>query len=118
MGELAAHLAHLDQVGAEQRVDGKQVALVDDLDDGPPAVLVALGQVGDHIGHADHRQGELGLITLPGEVGQIDDGHVALGPGGAGAVEHLAVEAVAEQPHGLAHVIGATLPLLGDLRIA
>lgn len=102
------------QVKAVQLIDGEQVALVDGLDDGPLAVLLAPSKVGDHIGHADHRQGGLGLAAFWGEMCQIDKIHAALGPDSTGAVEHLTAEAIAEQLHGLAHAVGAVLPLLGN----
>ena len=44
------------------------------------------------------------LVALAGEVGEIDERHVHLGPGRAVAVEHLAAETVAEEADAVAEL--------------
>ena len=102
--ELAPHLHDFHQKRRQQRVGGDHVGLVDGHDDLPVRELIALRDVVDPVEAADHRDGEVGLVALPGKGGQIDDGDIRLLPGGSGRIEHLAVERVGVHINGLAHV--------------
>ena len=53
---------------------------------------------------ADVGDGELRVVALAREGGQVHDGDVGLGPGRAGPVEHLAVHALAEHIHRVGHL--------------
>ncbi|MNP55028.1 hypothetical protein D3C76_1496360 [compost metagenome] len=83
------------------------MALVGDHDDRPAQVLVALGEVVHGVHQADVADGHLGFVTFTSIGGQVDNGHIALGPRRALAIEQFALETLAEQVDGLAHFLSA-----------
>mmetsp|Transcript_26299 Transcript_26299/g.62388 ORF Transcript_26299/g.62388 Transcript_26299/m.62388 type:complete len:276 (+) Transcript_26299:192-1019(+) len=112
--ELAPHLRDLHDVGREQRVLGDDVAFVRHVDDRPTQELVALGDVVHRVDETDVRDRELRVVALARERGEVHDGDVGLGPGRAGPIEHLAVDALAKHIHRVRHLQQARAAHLGQ----
>jgi hypothetical protein len=93
------------------------VTFVGHVDDRPPQVLVALGDVVHRADQADVGDGELRVVAFAGVCRQIDQGDVGLGPRRAVTVEHLAVRALAEHVHCVRHLQQPHAAHLGQRRV-
>ncbi|MNV34882.1 hypothetical protein D3C71_1263160 [compost metagenome] len=94
------------------------MALVGDHDDRSAQVLIALGKVVHGVHQADVADGHLCLIAFTSVSGEIDNGHIALGPRRAFAIEQFTLETLAKQVDGLAHFLGTLTTLLRQVRVS
>ncbi|MNI29873.1 hypothetical protein D3C73_836990 [compost metagenome] len=93
------------------------MTFVSDHDDRSAQVLIALGKVVHGVHQADVADGHLCLIAFTSVSGEIDNGHIALGPRRAFAIEQFTLETLAKQVDGLAHFLGTLTTLLRQVRV-
>ncbi|MNE54069.1 hypothetical protein D3C80_1488280 [compost metagenome] len=88
------------------------MALVGDHDDRPTQILITLGEIVHGVHQADVADGHLCLVAFASVGGQVDNGHIALGPRRTLAIKQFTLEALAKQVDGLAHFLGTLTTFL------
>ncbi len=94
------------------------MALVGDHDDRSAQVLVAFGKVVHGVHQADVADGHLRLVAFASIGGEVNNGHIALGPGRAFAIEQFTLETLAKQLDGLTHFLGTLAAFLRQVRVS